>query len=120
MVQVIRVCDDDDDDDGGVGRVSTRIFAQCACANKCADAWSVAADASVPGCSQHGISFFILPGGVFFFVVFARVCARGRCSWIHRSSSQGECGLVLWVVFGDSKCTVPQSLRALNYLSSSP
>lgn len=66
MVQVIRVCVDDDDDDGGVGRVSTRIFAQCACANKCADAWSVAADASVPGCSQHGISFFILPGGVFF------------------------------------------------------
>ena len=28
--------------------------------------------------------------------------------------SQGECG---W--FGDSKCMVPQSLRPLNYLSSS-
>lgn len=56
MMQVIRVCDDDD---GGVGRVSTQIFAQCACANKCTDAWSMAAYASVPGCSQHVISFFI-------------------------------------------------------------
>ena len=64
MVQVIRVCDADD---GGVGRVSTRIFAQCACANKCADAWSMAANASVPVCSQHGISFFILLG---FFCCF--------------------------------------------------
>lgn len=76
MVQVIRVCDDDDDDDGGVGRVSTRIFAQCACANKCADAWSVAADASVPGCSQHGISFFILLGGGFFLLLFLHECAH--------------------------------------------
>lgn len=33
--------------------------------------------------------------------------------------SQGECGSY-GAQFGDSKCIVPQSLRPLNYLSSSP
>lgn len=66
MMQVIRVYDDD----GGAGRVSRQTL-HCVCANKCADAWSMSAYASVPGCKQHVSSF-----SVFFACVC--VCARSH------------------------------------------
>lgn len=69
MMQMIRVCDND----GGVERVSRQILhCVCARANKCVNACTTSAYASVSGCTQHVI---------FFCILLVCVC---MCARIHR------------------------------------
>lgn len=96
---------------GVLGGRRGRSCAVCVCVNKCVNAWSMSAYASVFGCIQHVTLF-----SVFCMCVCVCVDAAFTATLL---PSQGECGWCCgW--FGDSKCMVPQSLRPLNYLSSSP